>query len=604
MDYKLTYYKRQDVEEFKKTVNQSAINNINEFMTNPISQMINIINENNLTISQYLAQNNVQSLAKALKLTNLDTLKVNFTSDINENVSYNPLTNEITLNTRNEGNYIPIIAHEMVGHAILGEVIQSDSGNAIYENIAKNILSEQELANIRNNYTELDESGFKEEVVSFGLQKIMNNTNNLSYKKFVRKFFPSSFKDKIMNSLDTIFRNNSDNRVLNEIRKTIRQLLNANTSDVNDFDLAMKYEKDIENLEENNNNNLYERTDEFRRLQEESRSKSFESIRQQGTYATSDEGLRQRLSRVLREELERGGINSSNFELLHLTSNKNTKFNIYKNVNPNIFHDVFELVRKYIPNGELVDLHENYNNIECYISDDGLSGFAIERNGNLVSVFNANNMRGFLDAISNIIRNNTSHLDCFVSPNQDLQEMYQKKFGFKTASIKDYNMEFDHDNIAQNHNMPQVAFMVNTAEDVETRHFNKDQYDEAQAYQLSFVKDDTTKYSKSNVLEPSKNEVKDLANRKQGEVISYKSASDFIKSFNSIGEVLENRFNIELNRNDTAINELFNDTNIQNSEVAVENLFKNTLVDYDDTQISLDTYLKNLGFKTNDLKII
>ena len=59
MDYKLTYYKRQDIEEFKKTVNQSVINNINEFMTNPISQMINIINENQMTISQHLAQENV-----------------------------------------------------------------------------------------------------------------------------------------------------------------------------------------------------------------------------------------------------------------------------------------------------------------------------------------------------------------------------------------------------------------------------------------------------------------------------------------------------------------------------------------------------------------
>lgn len=137
MDYKLTYYKRQDIEEFKKTVNQSVINNINEFMTNPISQMINIISENQMTISQHLAQENVQSLAKVLKLTNLETLKVNFSSDINENASYSPITNEITLNTKNEGSYIPVITHELVGHAILGEVIQSDNGNAIYENIAK-----------------------------------------------------------------------------------------------------------------------------------------------------------------------------------------------------------------------------------------------------------------------------------------------------------------------------------------------------------------------------------------------------------------------------------------------------------------------------------
>ncbi len=110
------------------------------------------------------------------------------------------------------------------------------------------------------------------------------------------------------------------------------------------------------------------------------------------------------------------------------------------------------------------------------------------------------------------------------------------------------------------------------------------------------------KYSKSNVLELSKSEVKDLANKKEGEVISYKSATDFVNSFDSIGEVLEDRFNVKLNRSDTVINDFFNDTNIQNSEVAVDNLFKNTLVEYNDTQISLDTYLNNLGFKTNDLK--
>lgn len=48
-------------------------------------------------------------------------------------------------------------------------------------------------------------------------------------------------------------------------------------------------------------------------------------------------------------------------------------------------------------------------------------------------------------------------------------------------------MEYDRDNIAENHNNPQVAFMVNTNEEVLTKHFNKDQYDEAQEYQLSFV---------------------------------------------------------------------------------------------------------------------
>lgn len=40
-------------------------------------------------------------------------------------------------------------------------------------------------------------------------------------------------------------------------------------------------------------------------------------------------------------------------------------------------------------------------------------------------------------------------------------------------------MEYDHDNIAENHGKPQVAFMVNTDREVSTKHFNKDQYEEA-----------------------------------------------------------------------------------------------------------------------------
>lgn len=53
-------------------------------------------------------------------------------------------------------------------------------------------------------------------------------------------------------------------------------------------------------------------------------------------------------------------------------------------------------------NGELVDLHDDYSNCKCFISDDGLCGFAIEEDGNLVSVFSLNpsTKRGFLYAIN------------------------------------------------------------------------------------------------------------------------------------------------------------------------------------------------------------
>ena len=65
--------------------------------------------------------------------------------------------------------------------------------------------------------------------------------------------------------------------------------------------------------------------------------------------------------------------------------------------------------------------------------------------------------------------------------------MYEKIFGFKVASVMDYNMEYDHNNIAKNHSKPQVAFMVNTDADVKTRYFTETQYEEAVTYRNRFV---------------------------------------------------------------------------------------------------------------------
>lgn len=234
---------------------------------------------------------------------------------------------------------------------------------------------------------------------------------------------------------------------------------------------------------------------EFGRLQEESRRELNESSWQERS-ARNDEALRERLSSDIQRELERRGYNPSSSDVAVLRSSKGTEFTLYENVDGQTFRDVFEISRTYLANGELVDLHEvkssekgvGYEDTTNYLSSDGLSGFAITKDGDLISVFNVNKgKKGFLDAISGIIKEKVKTLDCYVSPNQNLQEMYEKKFGFKTASIMDHNMEYDHDDIAKNHNNPKVAFMVNTNQDVETKHFNKDQYAEAQEYQMSYV---------------------------------------------------------------------------------------------------------------------
>lgn len=160
-------------------------------------------------------------------------------------------------------------------------------------------------------------------------------------------------------------------------------------------------------------------------------------------------------------------------------------------VNPTVFHDIFEINRAYLKYGELVDLHEDYTGCKCFLSDDGLSGFVIEDNGNLVSVFNNNEKKGFLYAAKDLmIAQGATHLDAYNSSQQPLAKIYEKVLGAKVASSMDYNMEYDHDDIAKNHDNPQVVFMVmgeSANKDIKEEHFNKDQYDEAVAYQMSNI---------------------------------------------------------------------------------------------------------------------
>ena len=242
----------------------------------------------------------------------------------------------------------------------------------------------------------------------------------------------------------------------------------------------------------------YARTDEFRKLQAESQRMSYEDTQSYWSGSRKiDDGLRGRLSRsvkqILLDSRNNGGGNDS--RLLSVSA-KGNQFNIYKNVNAELFHDVFEISRKHLQFGELVDLHGvettedhgiGYKYCDNYLSEDGLSGFSITPDGDLISVFNASGKKGFLRAIAPYVKENAKTLDCYISPKQNLQSMYESIFGFKTASVMDHNEFFDHDDIAKNHNEPKVAFMVNTDSDVEVREFTKDQYDPAVDYRNSFV---------------------------------------------------------------------------------------------------------------------
>lgn len=233
-----------------------------------------------------------------------------------------------------------------------------------------------------------------------------------------------------------------------------------------------------------------ERTDEFRELQKRSREMSDEdSALYHNGSKKLDSSKREGLRLAFEKELSASWSSKPTHQSSLVNRKTGKTINILEGIDGNLFHDIFEIARIYLQNGELVDLHDNYDNATCYISNDGLCGFAIENDGNLVSVFNLGD-GGFLDTIAQYVKDKgATHLDCYNSAVQPLTLMYERKLGFKTASIMDYNMEYDHDDIAKNHGMPKVAFMVNTEAEIETREFDKDQYDEAVEYQHSFVED-------------------------------------------------------------------------------------------------------------------
>lgn len=235
----------------------------------------------------------------------------------------------------------------------------------------------------------------------------------------------------------------------------------------------------------------YKATDEFRRVQEGSKKFLEKGISDfnEGRRSLSDQD-RERIGGILGRLLESNSNGSWHGIQSNLThTNKDGSigsFNIGK-VDGNLFHDIFEVTKTYLYNGELVDLHDNYSDCNCYVTSDGLCGFAIEPNGNLVSVFSLSprTNKGFLYAIRDFIKQEgATHLDTYESKKQPLQEMYSKTLGFHTAATMDYNMEYDHDNIAKNYGNPQVVFMVDH-EVTEPKHFDKDSYDAAQQYQLS-----------------------------------------------------------------------------------------------------------------------
>lgn len=268
----------------------------------------------------------------------------------------------------------------------------------------------------------------------------------------------------------------------------------------------------------NNDNNLGEEglseveINDFRRIQETSgRLSREESEAFHKGDRELNEGIRRGLSNVLRGRLqtERGQLWNSSTSLV----NPKTKTNIelLENVDGQAFHDIFSTVQQYLKFGDAVDVHNDYSHTKNYLSSDGMSGFAIQEDGNLISVFNLGN-KGFLDTIKDYINQSSANkLDCYQSEVQPLANIYGKKLNWKVASILGFNYDMlvedkgkeYADYYVGTYGESPVAFMVKTNQDIETKYFDENSYDEAVAYRDSFINNDNTQYSKGGALKDS-----------------------------------------------------------------------------------------------------
>jgi len=197
----------------------------------------------------------------------------------------------------------------------------------------------------------------------------------------------------------------------------------------------------------------------------------------------ADDGLRARLSHVLEEWLgAKLGRSIDKNGLLRYG-----KFSLYADVPADVFRDAFLIVHQYLPDGELVDVHDEafYRKATCYLADNGMAGFAVTDDGDLVSVFNMDWRRGFLRDIAPIVRATALKLDCYSSNSPrsgSLPRAYEAAFGFKVASDMEYDMQHDRDGIAQKHGMPHVMFMVNVPSPVR-QEFHAGEYKDAVDWQ-------------------------------------------------------------------------------------------------------------------------
>ena len=184
-----------------------------------------------------------------------------------------------------------------------------------------------------------------------------------------------------------------------------------------------------------------------------------------------DEGIRGRLADVLRGELRTRNRRLRYGHEVFVNPKTGKNVNFYANVDGKTFAECFSTCHQYLLNGDCVDVHkeEEYEKTKNYLSEDGLQGISVTEEGDLISVFSLSKEPGFLRTVAPLVKKEVRTLDCFESSVQSLAKMYNKVFGFQTASTLDYNKDFQAadrgkeyaDYFEKHYDSPPVHFMVN-----------------------------------------------------------------------------------------------------------------------------------------------
>ena len=422
---------------------------------------------------------------------------------------------------RESGAELSADTRESADHekGISGEV--RDSRRRITDSVSSDLVSE-----VKESYPETDGQTFQSELAARQLENLLLN-------------------EKVINAL-TQDNSTLAKRILHNAERLLASLKGENLAETKDLERILNktiklYNKAIaqkgkgqtvkpkkrdkkEEKEYSKNKGEVEnvkRSDEFRRIQAASLGLSDEDVRMFHRGGRRiDGGVRERLSRVFREELESECRRVGYVKKSLVNQKYNIPFSMYGNVDAETFHDIFNIVHQYLRSGDAVDIHnkEYYRDCKNYLTEDGLGGFSITKDGDLISVFNLGK-GGFLSSIRDYLREQGAvSLDCYQSKAQELAKIYEDALGFKTASILDFNyeiLEADRgkeyaDYFVETYGEAPVHFMVLTDSDVEAKQFSKDDYASAVKYQRSFLNKIEAENNSSGEVRDSRRKINDL----------------------------------------------------------------------------------------------